>query len=143
MVWIIHGCARGHTMTPEYRLWLWMKQRCNRPKTSCYPRYGGRGIKVCERWLGRQGFSNFLADMGHRPSKEYSLDRIDNDGNYEPGNVRWATRIEQRHNRSDYTPNVCRNGHEKSPGPCRICKNARNSAWQKRYWLKRRLSQGS
>jgi len=69
-----------------------MKTRCNNPNTPAYARYGGRGIKVCEPW---QSFQGFYADMGDPPSKNYSLDRIDNDGNYEPGNVRWATRKEQ------------------------------------------------
>jgi hypothetical protein len=74
-----------------------MKQRCYAPSHVSYPHYGGRGIRVCERWL--KSFKNFLADMGPKPGHEYSLDRIDNDGNYEPGNVRWATRIEQCRNK--------------------------------------------
>jgi len=71
-----------------------MLARCFNPKTNRYERYGGRGITVCERWRGEGNFPNFLADMGERP-KGMSLDRVDNDGNYEPGNCSWATRVQQ------------------------------------------------
>lgn len=71
-----------------------MRKRCENPNCKSYADYGGRGIAVCERW---QSFDNFLADMGVRPDG-MSLDRIDSDGNYEPSNCRWATRIEQSHN---------------------------------------------
>jgi hypothetical protein len=64
-----------------------MRKRCENPRNKSYPDYGGRGIKVCERW---HTFENFLADMGERPSDQHEIDRIDNDGNYEPGNVRWT-----------------------------------------------------
>jgi hypothetical protein len=78
-------------VTPTYKSWQAMKYRCR-----MRPGYVDRGVTVCERWLT---FENFLADMGERPSRDHSLDRIDNDGNYEPGNCRWATRSEQQKNK--------------------------------------------
>ncbi len=94
---IKHGFARrGNLVTPEYRCWQHMKERCLNFKCKYYHYYGGRGIKVCQRWLN--GFIYFLEDVGNRPSSEYTLDRIDNNGDYEPGNVRWATMKEQHHN---------------------------------------------
>jgi hypothetical protein len=73
-----------------------MIKRCTKPRTAGFKYYGGRGIRVCERW---KSFENFLADMGRRPAPNLSLDRINNDGNYEPSNCRWATALEQVHNR--------------------------------------------
>lgn len=86
--------AHGYVGTPTYHTWSGMRARCTNPKNKEYARYGGRGITVCEQW---DHFVNFLADMGEKPPGT-SIDRIDNAGNYEPGNCRWATAHEQRMN---------------------------------------------
>lgn len=85
----------GYYKTKMYKAWIGMLQRCSNTNTKRYKHYGGRGISVCSRWLN---FKNFLADMGERPPG-LSIDRIDVNGNYEPGNCRWATALEQRANR--------------------------------------------
>jgi hypothetical protein len=88
--------THGLEKHPLYGVWSTMKSRCYNPNCAEYPNYGGRGIRVCERW--KSSFVNFLADMGERPSKKYSIDRKNNDGNYDPNNCKWATRKEQGRN---------------------------------------------
>lgn len=93
--------THGLSGTPEYKVWRAMFQRCEDESAKNYPRYGGRGISICKRW---RVFENFIADMGARPSNEHSIDRINNNGNYEPSNCRWATREEQYANTSVLKP---------------------------------------
>jgi hypothetical protein len=92
-----HGFAR----TPTYTCWRNMKSRCLNPRDAAYKNYGERGITVCDRWL--KGFEYFLEDMGEKPGSEYSIERINTDGNYEPQNCKWATTFEQNRN---YRKNV-------------------------------------
>jgi hypothetical protein len=90
-----HGEAAVGCETPEYRSWKAMISRCTNPNSKDFKYYGGRGIAVCERWLK---YENFLADMGRRPTKDHSIDRINNELGYEKDNCRWATREEQQAN---------------------------------------------
>ena len=91
---LTHGHSRPES--PTYGAWRYMLRRCRNANCASYRYYGGRGIKVCERWLK---FENFLEDMGEKPSKMLSLSRIDNDGDYKPSNCEWATTTEQNRNR--------------------------------------------
>ena len=90
-----HGHNTNNVFSPEYSSWHQMKQRCLNPNDKRYHDYGGRGIKVCERWLD---FNNFFEDMGEKPTSKHSIDRIDVDGNYEPTNCKWSDDYEQQRN---------------------------------------------
>jgi len=86
----------GRTDMPEGKILTAMHQRCTNPRATKYELYGGAGVKVCERWLGPNGFANFINDVGRRPSSKYSIGRYGDVGNYEPGNCKWMTDAEQK-----------------------------------------------
>ena len=141
----VHGHApRDRNVSPEYCSWLAMRQRCYYPKHVKFARYGGRGIRVCERW--RDNFVNFLSDMGARPPG-MTLDRKDNDGDYEPSNCRWATPVQQMSNRTRASfdcksrNTACPSGHPYSGTnvrmtprgrKCRECERLRAAAARRR-----------
>lgn len=93
---IKHGHASYRNESITYKSWQMMKNRCLNENYPRFNDHGGRGIMICERWMV---FENFLADMGERPSKKYSIDRKDNDGHYEPSNCKWSTMVEQNSNK--------------------------------------------
>ena len=105
-----HYEHHGMTNMPEYQAWRNVIGRTANPKAAGYCRYGGRGIKICKEWV--ESFTAFYEHVGPRPSPKHSLDRIDNNGNYEPGNVRWVTRKKQQQNlRTNF--NITHNGETK------------------------------
>lgn len=142
-----HACTETGRPSPTYVSWSSMLQRCYSKRNISYPNYGGRGIKVCARWLK---FENFLIDMGERPI-EKTLDRRDPNGDYEPDNCRWATRAEQQSNKRVLPPRKsprthCPNGHEYIEGSYRLravgewvaricitCGRARSLRWWKTH----------
>lgn len=94
---IIHGGCLNGVLSSEYHAWRSMKSRCYKKSCSQYHNYGGRGIKVCDRWINNP--KAFLEDMGKKPTPNHSLDRIDNNGDYEPSNCKWSTLQEQSNNK--------------------------------------------
>lgn len=103
--------THGMSKSDEYRIWMAIKNRCLNPNAEAYEYYGGRGIKICERW--RVSFLHFMEDMGMRPTKKHTVERVNNDGNYDPKNCVWATRKEQSNNKRNNRI-ICIGGLEKT-----------------------------
>lgn len=114
---ITHGLSH----LPEYRIWKGIRRRCNNKNEQWYHRYGGRGIKVCKQW---NNFENFYQDMGSRPNSDFWIERINNNGNYEPTNCRWATKKEQQRNRSSNRKYIINNEEKTLVEWCEIYKKS-------------------
>ena len=127
-----HGDGHGK-FSPEYRAWQAMKRRCWNPNDVRYERYGGRGIKICDRWMS--SYIDFLKDMGRKPTQKHTLDRINLDGNYEPSNCRWATPEQQMRNRRNNVV-ITINGISKSA--CEWAETTKVSA----YVIRKRIHRG-
>lgn len=125
---LIHG--ESDPLTPEYNTWRHMKFRCLDQTPETFKYYGERGIHVCDRWMK---YENFLTDMGRRPSPSHSIDRINNDGNYEPGNCRWATKAEQVANRRQYT--IVKTNTSGAPG---VSWHKMSQKWSASYYVSNR-----
>jgi hypothetical protein len=121
-----HGMSRS----PTWSTWSTMKARCFNPSTDSYPNYGGRGITVCDRWLS---FENFLADMGEKPPGK-SLERMDNDKGYEPGNCCWATELEQQRNKRSVRRITARGKTQTIPEWAAESGIAQSSIYSRIYW---------
>ena len=115
--------------TPEYKAWMEMRQRCSNENNQAYPYYGGRGISVCDRWV--DSFENFLVDMGNRPHKGMSLDRVDVNKGYSRENCRWATRTEQSRNRRNVPKYTVGDRSLTLPEWAEVCGISRGTLWQR------------
>lgn len=114
----LHGHSSRGEMSKEYMIWASMKQRCNNKNNSGYSNYGGRGIKVCKRW--ETSFSNFISDMGKKPTTNHSIERVDNNKGYSPDNCVWATRKQQSRNKRTRVDEVVFNGETQTEASLRL-----------------------